>query len=113
MILFIGDEPSACTDPKKPFRGAKCEKRLLGWIKQLTTGRYRIVNRVDPEFEIAVFVASLKDYPIVALGNKASAALNKMKHFKLPHPSGRNKKLNDKESVKSILKQCREWLEGK
>ncbi len=112
MILFVGDRPSKYTDPDHPFKGARCEPKLLSWIKQLSIDKYRIINRVDPDFEIVIFVQMVNERPIIALGNNASKALKHYKHFKLPHPSGRNRKLNDKEYEISILKQCKEWLEA-
>lgn len=49
---------------------------------------------------------------ILALGGYASSALNKIEvsHFKLPHPSPRNRLLNDKSYESNILKQCRKYL---
>ena len=34
----------------------------------------------------------------------------KLPYFKLPHPSGRNFKLNDKKFIDSKLKECETWL---
>jgi len=31
-------------------------------------------------------------------------------YFSLPHPSGRNRLLNDKKYIKLKLKECKEWL---
>jgi|TARA_A100001388_G_C28769974_1_gene503210 hypothetical protein len=48
---------------------------------------------------------------VIALGNVASEALSKIgvEHFKLPHPSGLNRKLNDKKYVNKVLKECYEY----
>lgn len=54
-----------------------------------------------------------KDYDkILALGTKASDVLNLMgiDHFRLPHPSGLNRKLNNKRYVEHTLSECREYL---
>lgn len=51
---------------------------------------------------------------IVALGGFASKVLDKLgvEHFKLPHPSPRNRLLNDKEFERSELERCREYIES-
>lgn len=51
---------------------------------------------------------------VIALGNVASEALIKINvdHFKLPHPSGLNRKLNDKKYVTRVLKECKEYYEN-
>jgi len=46
----------------------------------------------------------------VALGNNASRALYGIPHFKLPHPSPKNRKLNDKEFIASELQKCYSYL---
>lgn len=113
MILFVGDEPSANSDPNIAFKGAKCEKRLKSWISQITSDPFMLINRVDSE--LARLSAYCKDlgFPIVALGNVASKALGKTPHFKLPHPSGRNRLLNDKKFVESRVLKCKEYVNGK
>jgi len=52
---------------------------------------------------------------VIALGNIASEALTKIgvKHFKLPHPSGLNRKLNDKNYINKVLKECKEYYENR
>jgi hypothetical protein len=49
---------------------------------------------------------------IVALGNTASDALEWIgrSHFRLPHPSPRNRVLNDQRHVNSLLKACMCYL---
>jgi hypothetical protein len=49
---------------------------------------------------------------IFALGNFPSKALDKLniEHFKLPHPSPLNRKLNSKSYEKRILQQAKKYL---
>jgi hypothetical protein len=49
---------------------------------------------------------------IVALGNFVSGVCSRMgiEHFKMPHPSGRNRKLNDPEYEKSQVNALTEYL---
>ncbi len=112
MILIVGDKPSKRTHPNIPFKGAACEKRLYTWIKTITDKTPRFINRVSPFFETAVYMALHAGMPIVALGTAASNALkrDKIPHFKLPHPSGRNRLLNNKDYINMVLLECRSWL---
>ena len=112
-VLFVGDKPSAANiDPEVAFEGTQSGETLKEWIKflGLTDGEYKMINRIHPTF--AATVALFEDSRIVALGNEASLALNAIAqpHFKLPHPSGRNRVLNDHDYVLAILRECREYI---
>lgn len=72
------------------------------------TGQYKIT---DVNFDLLLEATS--DYDrVVALGNFASDALKRIKkdHFKLPHPSPRNRVMNDKKKVQEILQECKEYI---
>ena len=49
---------------------------------------------------------------VIALGNVASDSLKKInvEHFKMPHPSGLNRQLNDKDFEKKKIKECYNYL---
>lgn len=116
-VIFVGDKPSPkMKSGAKPFEGAGCEKRLKAWITLLTRGdiftarrKYRVVNQCDYK---PFFPDDFNFHPVIALGEEASRALTKsnIKHFKLPHPSGRNRILNDKSFVMKKLIECKKWL---
>lgn len=110
MILFIGDEP--VKGNTIPFKDAKCWPRLQEWIKQVGApgDSIKIVNRVSKYFDAFVIWAHQDGYPIIALGNKASDALMTIPHFKLPHPSGLNRQINDKEFIKKQLNACKSYI---
>jgi uracil-DNA glycosylase len=110
MILFVGDRPSKRTDPNVPFKGASCEKRLMEWIAKININPYYIVNSVDKEALNTAFMFHQCRAPIVALGNNASKSLGGLPHFKLPHPSGRNRQINDKEFIDKKIKECKIYL---
>lgn len=118
MILFVGDKPSKRVKPgAKPFEGAAYEKRLKEWIRYIGCKQYQLVNSgslKDIEFLCAV-AANFYHVSIVALGNSASEILTKVvktPHFKLPHPSGRNRQINDKIFIKKKLDECKQWLKS-
>lgn len=52
--------------------------------------------------------------PVVALGNSVSSVLSRLgvEHFKMPHPSGRNRLLNDPVFEMMKLCECREYIEA-
>ena len=51
---------------------------------------------------------------VIALGNVASDSLRKVnvEHFKMPHPSPRNRQLNDKQFEKTMIRKCYNYLQG-
>ena len=124
MIIFVGDKPSAKNlSPDVPFVGTQSGVKLDGWIEylELSEGDYDVINiNTDEGFDIVQEAESrFIAYKFVILGNKAEATLKK--HFgmiyadsnwwfKLPHPSGLNRKLNDEKFVKNELNKCKEWL---
>jgi uracil-DNA glycosylase len=119
LILFVGDAPSSKMKPgAAPFEGAACEARLKEWITELVGHfefflAYHIVNRIDEDFASSVELAKERNFPIIALGNNASKALGKTPHFKLPHPSGRNRQINDTLFIKMKLSEAKDWLKTK
>jgi uracil-DNA glycosylase len=125
MVIFIGSNPSRQNDSTKlPFKGTQSGKRLEEWIEFLevgTCGMANVSETITPknraikvsEFELEKLEKALQGFEVViALGNTASKALNKLevKHFKLPHPSPRNRVLNNKEFIKRQLKECKKYI---
>jgi hypothetical protein len=114
LILFVGDKPSPRMKPGAPaFQGAACEKRLKEWIEFLGVREYILVNRVDSNFGEVLAEAMNKGCRIIALGNKASRTFDRIEHFKLPHPSGRNRQINDALFVKMKLSEAKDWLRSR
>lgn len=112
MIIFVGDKPSKRMKPNaKPFEGAACEDRLKEWIKELNVENYIILNRFDkPIWTFAKWFTN--EAVVVALGNNAAQTLRKYStgYFKLPHPSGRNRQINDKEFISKRLEECKLYI---
>lgn len=126
MIIFVGDQPSSKNiDARIPFVGTVSYKRLLEWCYKMDIDVTDVIivnrNGIRPygtsfvEFcGNCVSVDYQHEDKVIALGEKAAEALSKVpvSYFTLPHPSGRNRKLNDKRYVNKVLKQCKEWLNG-
>lgn len=115
MIVFVGDCPSRLNkDPKVPFIGSKSYPVLLSWIgKVIKNDNYLLTNSHTDKELSRVSKWHNKGAKIVALGNNANKRLLKMniKHFKLPHPSPRNRKLNDQVFVDLELEKCKNYIE--
>jgi len=125
MIFFVGDKPSKKNvDPAVPFVGTVSYKRLLEWIYQMDIDISEVymcnISQIEPYGYIPMCKVNtpnygsdvLEDDKVIALGNNAEEHLKKLnqKYFKLPHPSGRNHKLNDKKFLKKILTECKEYI---
>lgn len=111
-VLIVGDKPSNLNkDPNIAFIGAKCYSRLLNWIYKLNIKNYQLVNSNDLEL-LTSTIEYYKPNKIIALGNNASKRLIKLNilHYKLPHPSGLNRKLNYKEYIDYCIKRCYNYI---
>lgn len=96
----------------RAFSGAACEPRLIEWILSMGITGCKIVNRTDAYFGMLAPYMQLQGTKFVALGNEASKSLKQLmiRHFKLPHPSGRNRQVNNKKLIDKKLKECKKWL---
>jgi uracil-DNA glycosylase len=123
VIIFVGDKPSNKNKcPSIPFVGTQSYKRLLEWIwiMDIDISQVRLCNKD--------FIHGTYEDWYIPLGNEAEKAVKerlffvwnwkKQKeeiiepyYFKLPHPSGLNRKLNDKKWLNQQLKECKEWLQ--
>lgn len=127
-ILFIGSNPSHRASSTEAFTEDTVSGRILrSWIEGIegTILFDNIVssvtenNRPLNENEKALAQVSLLErineiHPdrIVALGKAASGVLTKLglKHLEMPHPSGLNRKLNDKAytaaKIEELVRYC-------
>ena len=119
-IIFVGDKPSSKNISQSvPFVGTQSYKVLLQWIWELDIDitNVMLVNKesIGLWFMAADDESRLHRHIYVALGNEAAKELDKYKlsHFKLPHPSPKNRKLNDKQYVDSELQKCYKYLKEK
>ena len=114
-IIIVGQNPSA----KAPRKGST-RSRLKEWTDEMQMGPYDFMNVVNKSgkpdksmIDYKLLTFNLKDYRrVIALGNFASNALNKIgvAHFKLPHPSPRNRMINHPEKISAILADCAKYV---
>lgn len=117
-VLIVGMCPS--DKPTLGYTRNASFKRLEAWMDELGVEHFSFINVFDKPHVPTLskvkgkpLVEAAKGYTnIVALGGFVSLALNRLMidHFQLPHPSPLNRKLNDKEYEKQILKECKEYL---
>lgn len=111
-VLFVGDKPSRKNwRHEVAFVGTQSYQSLMKWVSTMGVMDFRMVNSNSQEDMDRILS---HEGPIVALGNIASIRINRLglTYFKLPHPSGRNRLLNDKQALHSRLTECVEWLEA-
>ena len=117
-VLVIGMNPS--NKPTLKGKSNATFKKLECWMDHLNIQHFSFCNTFDEpseakfskiDFQRLCTLTSQYD-KILALGGFVSESLNRIdvKHFRLPHPSPRNRLLNDKLYEKKILKQCKEYL---
>lgn len=112
-VVFVGDCPSKTnTHPEIAFVGAKCFNTLVEWIKQLPIDYYICFNSNDADLSLKLDALTNEGFKVIALGNNASERLTawKIEHFKLPHPSGLNRILNDKRKMALEMLACNTYL---
>jgi hypothetical protein len=118
-MIVVGMNPSNRSTGNKVHKNSTFD-RLDKWADALGVQHFSFINLFDyakdtPTIKDVDFqsLQVTKQYDkVIALGGLASTALNKIDvpHFKLPHPSPRNRLLNDKAFEKRILKQCKDYL---
>lgn len=114
-VLFVGDRPSPHNkSPDIAFVGTKSHATLLDWCAIIGAQMPQFANRVDKDLNAKLVKAKLYAIPVVALGNEAEKFLSKtdVQFFKLPHPSGLNRKLNDRQWLINKLNECGAWAKS-
>lgn len=113
--LFVGDTPSPKSKrPWDAFEPAtKSGKTIREWAPLMGVDLFICINRTDSLFQFTVESAQIMKFPIISFGEKAHKALSKLKvpHFEMPHPSGRNRKINDKKFLTERLQECKMYVE--
>lgn len=114
-VLVVGINP-ANGSPK--IKGALA--RLAAWMDDVGVRHWSFTNCIftpgtysfkDVDFDHLAYCAAGYD-KVVALGGFPSRALSELgiNHHVLPHPSGLNRNLNDKEYERLRVKMCKEYI---
>lgn len=135
-VVLLGSNPSNASPFSDPFTHSKSSATLDSWLKELGLSRSSvdIINVSDTKTpnnrplksdeitrELPRLGPLLTNRVVVALGKTAATAVSRLialnvKSWKpavvieLPHPSGLNRKLNDKEWLSSILQSARDTV---
>ena len=114
--FIIGMNPSA---QERVFKNSALD-RLRTWCHYLKCSEYYFLNcsRVPGVFnkdtvDTDILRESINDDDcVIALGEVPHDILNglKIKNHKMPHPSPRNRLLNDPEFERDALDRCREYI---
>jgi uracil-DNA glycosylase len=117
-FLIIGLSPSSNT---KPFKNGTFA-RLLTWTTHVGLKQWdfcNIINEVNSVDTKLVNVEELKKKcenrkKIIALGGVVSKVLDKynIPHYKIDHPSPRNRNLNNKEYEAKMLESLKDYLDA-
>jgi len=118
MILIVGQNPG--NNPKAFHYKNHTIDRLHKWCDELGIKNFSFMNCVqergnvsfrDVEWNVLEETARSHD-KVIALGSFASSCLDRINisHFKLPHPSPRNRLMNDKEYVTQTLGECKDYI---
>ena len=118
-IIFVGMNPSRVKVSKSK---GSAYKRFHTWLDHLGIHHVSFTNlSPDPEwdfkfqsFDHDYLCTSLQNYDkIIAWGSMVSNYLKRLgfeEHYVLPHPSPRNRKLNDHKYVHHTLEKCKEYI---
>jgi hypothetical protein len=118
-IIVVGMNPARARNSKKTAL-----TRLYNWMDQLDLGYVSFTNlHADPEWNFDLKTVD-KDFlqkqvegydKIIALGGLVSNYLAKylrVDHIKMPHPSYRNRSLNDPQFEHEQIVKCRNYIYG-
>ena len=127
-ILIVGSNPSMKSPDLTPFHpSTKSSQILQQWFTGINAV-FSYVNLVDYQTEnnrplrVAEIKRCIPDliskielhegYKIVGLGKTVAKALSmtRFNFFEAPHPSGLNRKLNDKEYVKGMVDELLTYI---
>lgn len=123
-VYFIADKPTKKNVHKNvPLVGTASYRTFVGWLADMhiDIGRVRLFNQSDNPFPgtASRFLnenAAKGNIRVVALGKAAMNYLMKVgvdEFYALPHPSGLNRKLNDKKKLKETLDSCKTYIYNK
>lgn len=127
-IVFVGSNPSRASIDETAFhKSTRSSEILYQWIRTIEgTKEFLNVSSIKTQNnrplklseiksslpELARRLQEIRADHIVALGKTATKALTLLgeRFFEMPHPSGMNRKLNDKvymqQKIKELVEHC-------
>jgi uracil-DNA glycosylase len=131
-LILVGSNPTLenakdANGNYLPFKGTKSAAVIKEWVSKLGFDFSKVFltnayphptpkNKAPASREFKKYSPQLfqvcQGHLAIALGEVASAALNlaKVPHLSLPHPSGRNRKLNDPKYLEKKIKDVKKQL---
>jgi hypothetical protein len=116
-ILVVGQNPGT----SNPRSVNSTIYRLHAWMASIGVEQFNFTNcsLVSGKFRLSdvdftrLLSLVARHSHIICLGNLASDCLSRINisHFKLPHPSGLNRQINDEKYIANQLSKCREFLD--
>lgn len=130
IVLFIASNPSRSSPTNEPMHCSTRSRQILnGWLKDLDIQPI-FINLIDQPTdknkplkikEVKPLYGSIKDKierlkydAIVTLGYTSNYVLTDLniKHTSIPHPSTRNRSLNDGKKIEDIKNKLRVLVES-
>ena len=118
-VIVVGINPSNRHTKAKLYKNSTFD-RLQRWMDVVGVNQFSFINCIgirgdynDMEIDYSTLKTCInKSYKVLALGDIPSKALMRLNidHFRLPHPSPRNRQLNDKEFEALIIEECRAYI---
>lgn len=118
-VIVIGMNPAARSPSKKIAKNSTFDK-LFHWMDAAKIQYFSFMNCFDEVCDSPKpsmvdsdrFKFIDDDYIVLALGGFVSATLNRLnvEHYRLPHPSPRNRLFNDVCYEKLVIKQLKAYL---
>lgn len=126
-ILFIGSNPSIRAGTSEAFTEDTMSGRILrSWIdgiegtilydnivSQITENNRPLNQNEMAHASVSLLERIIRINPdrLVALGKSAASVLTKLglKHLEMPHPSGLNRKLNDKAYTEVKINELKQY----
>lgn len=118
-VAFVASNPSRVGSHSPAIKNFKKWIKVLGLFQPVKF--FNVSNSVTPnnrplkksEYELGRLILDVHGYErVVALGTTASNALEMIgvPHFRFPHPSPKNRVLNDSLHVEAILAECKKFI---
>lgn len=117
-VIFVGDKCSKTNISNDiAYVGARCFSTLVKWIKVIDPDYYICINADSRKNFDTIEKLYNEGFTVVTLGSKADAKVKKYTKisdaYRMEHPSGLNRKLNNAKYVSKMLQDLKEFIDSK